>query len=115
MLQVGAGAEHLAELRPRQVCGKAVSAGREIAGDRRIGIVGRPEGCPARQIPRGIDLLRLTKKWIAAIGVRRIGMAVVAPSLRIDDVTAQTNQRQVLALEVQRYWCNLEPPGDARG
>ena len=47
-----------------------------------------------------IDLFGLAKVRITSIGIRRVGMTIVATTLGIDDVAAQANQVAIFPVEM---------------
>lgn len=75
-------------------------------------IVGvRAKTRPPTQVRRRIDGLGLTEEWVAAVqvfGLRARRVASVAANHGVDDVAAQTNERPILVLQIQRHRRDLE-------
>ena len=60
----------------------------------------RSEHHSAREIVLRIDLFGLAQVRITSIGIRRVGMTIVATTLGIDDVAAQANQVAIFPVEM---------------
>jgi len=89
------GTQRRDELRERQARGTAERVGRDVRRRERT------ELPAARQELSGVDLFGLADEGIAAGRVRRVRVAVVART-RIDQVTAQADERAILSFEIER-------------
>ena len=68
-----------------------------------------PEFRTAAEVVFGVDLLGLALERVAALGIGRRGVAVVAAALGIDDVAAEPDLPSVFALQIEAG------PGRSRG
>lgn len=84
----------------------AVLAGCQVTGHERA------EFLSPGQVAIDIDLFGFAFERVATFGVRRIAMAVVASSLGVDDIAAQSDQPAVFALQIKRHGRNLKTLGD---
>ena len=96
--RVVSGAHRFLELLECQTRRLARRVGRDIGGHEGR----RRKRAPARQVLWGIDKLGLAQERIMPRQVGGMRMAIVA-SGRVDDVAAQSDQRSVLPLEVERH------------
>ncbi len=80
---------------------------RQVAGDE------RPEGHPAREIVRGVDLLGLALERVTPVREMWIGMAVVAPADSVDEIAAKADEFRILAFEIERDRRDFEAAYDA--
>ena len=95
--------------------GEAGFIGCQVAGDDMGGAgCDRPEIPPATKIGGGIDYGRLAKVWILVwkelTECRASAVALVAGNVGVDDIAAESDERPVFAIQIQRDGCNVQPP-----
>ena len=82
------------------------------------------EGRATGEVTRLVDYFWFTGEWIPTCRIRRNGVTIVAPALRVDDVTSLKDQRGIESPHVERYRrdlgaslnlaCSLSREGDLR-